>query len=258
VEEPLQIRIALSENGVPVERDIAITMRTPGHDADLACGFLFSEGLLQSSSQITRVRLSCGTGSKKKNCNTVVLELDPQSKVDPEQLKRHFYVSSSCGVCGKASIESLRPRLQFKLPSSHSSIHPDVIRQLPETLRQSQTVFDRTGGLHAAALFSFSGDLLAVREDVGRHNAVDKLIGAEFHAAKLPLHSRILLLSGRASFELVQKALMAGIPAIVAVGAPSSLAIQMARRFELTLVGFLRGNRFNVYSGVNRVMASEK
>jgi FdhD protein len=249
VEEPLQIRLNFSERGVSTEKDIAITMRTPGHDAELAAGFLFSEGLLQTPDQVVRIHPS----SMRKDCNTVVIELDPQSQFDSTQLKRHFYISSSCGVCGKASVESLRSRIQFTLPSSPASIDPDVIRRLPGLLREAQTVFERTGGLHAAALFSLSGELLALREDVGRHNAVDKLIGAEFLHASLPLHNTIMLLSGRASFELIQKALMAGIPAIVAVGAPSSLAVQMAQRYNLTLAGFLRGNRFNVYSGVARL-----
>ncbi len=252
VEEPLQIRIAYQTGGTRTEKDISITMRTPGHDAELAAGFLFSEGVLQSSNQILRIRQSCGIGSKSKDCNRVVLELSPEAKFDPQRLERHFYVSSSCGVCGKASIESLRAHIGSGLLPLHPCLDSAMIHRLPETLRNFQSVFQKTGGLHAAALLDFSGNLLSVREDVGRHNAVDKLIGAEFLRASLPLHENILLLSGRASFELVQKALMAGIPIIVAVGAPSSLAVEMALRYKMTLVGFVRGDQFNVYSGASR------
>jgi FdhD protein len=253
VEEPLQIRLAYKWNGTRVEKDIAITMRTPGHDAELAAGFLFSEGILRTSDDVLRIRDSCAVPSKSKDCNRVVFELSPEAKFDPQRMERHFYVSSSCGVCGKASIESIRSRVAFALPPRNVTLDSGVIHRLPETLRTFQSVFQKTGGLHAAALFDLSGQMLSVREDVGRHNAVDKLIGAEFLHGSLPLYDKLLLLSGRISFELVQKASMAAIPIIVAVGAPSSLAVETALQFNITLVGFVRGEQFNVYAGASRV-----
>jgi FdhD protein len=233
VEEPLEIRLA--------GRNVAITMRTPGNDEELAAGFLCTEGILQNPSQIT--------GISEPERNIVDVLLADETGVDFERLERHFYVSSSCGVCGKASIGALEatgcPALIRNLPVIPSS----VIHGLPGALRSHQAVFDRTGGLHAAALFDSSGQLLNLREDVGRHNAVDKLIGAAFLADSLPLNDHILLVSGRVSFELVQKALMGGIAVLAAVGAPSSLAIEVALRFGMTLAGFVREGRYNVYSG---------
>lgn len=230
VEEPLQIRV----NG----RDLSITMRTPGHDRELAVGFLFTEGILKIRADV----LAVDTAE-----NSVTLTL--ADGVDPGAA-RNFYTTSSCGVCGKASIDSLHasgcPMLR------HARINSEVIHTLPEKLRAAQSVFDHTGGLHGTALFDTAGNLETVREDVGRHNAVDKLIGAAFLDGRLPLENRILMLSGRASFELIQKAVMAGIPVVAAVGAPSSLAVQTALRFGMTLVGFVRDGRFNIYSGLNR------
>jgi FdhD protein len=231
VEEPLQIRV----NG----RDLSITMRTPGNDAELAAGFLFTEGILTARADVTGIE--CGE-------NTVNLTL--AEGVDPG-MSRNFYTTSSCGVCGKASIESLHAAGCAMIPST-SKVDREVIHRLPETLRASQSAFEHTGGLHGAALFDQRGNLEMTREDVGRHNAVDKLIGAAFLAEKLPLADRILMLSGRASFELVQKAVMAGIPVVAAVGAPSSLAVQTAQRFGVTLLGFVREGRFNIYSGISR------
>jgi FdhD protein len=190
--------------------------------------------------------------------NSITIDLRPGIGCDLQRLKRNFYVSSSCGVCGKISIEAVRSRIFFPLPSETPLIDLSVIPGLPDTLRHAQSVFDQTGGLHAAALFGASGGLLSLREDVGRHNAVDKLIGAEFMQARLPLRESLILVSGRASFELVQKVLMAGIPIMIAVGAPSSLAVEMALRFQLTLVGFLRGEQFNVYSGAFRIRKQAK
>ncbi len=229
VEEPLQIRA----NG----RDLAVTMRTPGHDEALAIGFLFTEGILKAREDLLAV---------ESGENTVDLSLAVEVEAS-----RNFYATSSCGVCGKASIESLRAAGCGTVPAG-PKIDRAVIHKLPETLRSSQSAFDHTGGLHGAALFDHQGDLEMTREDVGRHNAVDKLIGAAFLAGQLPLGGRILMLSGRASFELVQKAAMAGIPVVAAVGAPSSLAVETARRFGITLLGFVRGGRFNIYSGVER------
>lgn len=231
VEEPLQIRV----NG----RDLSITMRTPGHDRELAAGFLFTEGILKTRADVLAIDSAE---------NTVTLTL--ADGIDPGAA-RNFYTTSSCGVCGKASIESLHSVGCAMLP--HVAVAREVIHSLPEKLRVAQSVFDHTGGLHGAAIFDTSGKMESVREDVGRHNAVDKLIGAAFLGGRLPLGDRILMLSGRASFELVQKAVMAGIPVVAAVGAPSSLAVQTARRFGMTLAGFVRDGRFNIYSGVSRL-----
>jgi len=240
VEEPLQIRVG--------ERNVAITMRTPGNDEELAAGFLFTEGILQRADQI-------GAISAGPRRNYVTLTLAEGADVDLERLERHFYLSSSCGVCGKASIEALETIGCPFLPRDRPSVDPAAIHRLPEILRARQMVFDRTGGLHAAALFDPSGQLLDLREDVGRHNAVDKLIGSFFLKSAVPLNDHMLMVSGRTSFELVQKALMAGIAVLVAVGAPSSLAVELALRFGMTLLGFVREHRFNVYSGEWRLLA---
>jgi FdhD protein len=237
VEEPLQIRLDAS--------DIAITMRTPGHDRELAAGFLFTEGILSQASQISGI-----TADEKGGVNVQVAE---RVQIDLERLARNFYVTSSCGVCGKASIDALRAAGCPILPRGRPVIDARILPKLPQKLREAQAVFEHTGGLHAAGLFDASGTLLGLREDVGRHNAVDKLVGSAFLEDRLPLSEHILMLSGRVSFELVQKALMAGIPIVAAVGAPSSLAVETALRFGMTLVGFLRGERFNVYAGQSRL-----
>jgi len=236
VEEPLEIRLS--------DKTVSITMRTPGQDSELAAGFLFTEGIVRDRDQILDIQAS-------KNSATV--RLNAGVEVDFERMERHFYTTSSCGVCGKASIDALRIQGCPMLPNDAFAAASDVIHGLPGTLRSDQQVFDRTGGLHGAALFDSAGTLLMAREDVGRHNAVDKVIGAEFLAGRLPLADRLLLVSGRASFELTQKALMAGIPILAAVGAPSSLAVETARRFNMTLLGFVRDGRFNIYSGASRI-----
>jgi FdhD protein len=230
VEEPLQIRV----NG----RDLSITMRTPGNDGELAAGFLFTEGILTSREDLAAIE--CAENS---------VELTLAEGVDAGTA-RNFYTTSSCGVCGKASIESLHASGCRMLPALE--IRRDIITGLPEKLRATQAIFDHTGGLHGAGLFDAEGNLEMVREDVGRHNAVDKLIGAAYLENRLPLAKNILMLSGRASFELIQKAVMAGIPVVAAVGAPSSLAVETARRFGMTLAGFVRDGRFNIYTGVSR------
>lgn len=245
VEEPLEIRIG--------GRNVAITMRTPGNDRELAAGFLFSEGILAADAFMGADAAAIETGPS--NVVTVTLPDDSSAGggVDFERLERHFYLSSSCGVCGKASIQALEKSLEHAgctaPPRTGLAVDRELIHKLPEALRSRQAVFDRTGGLHAAGLFAGDGALIEVREDVGRHNAVDKLIGQALLAGRVPLHDRVLMLSGRASFELVQKALMAGIAVMAAVGAPSSLAVETALRFGMTLAGFVRGGRFNVYSG---------
>jgi FdhD protein len=233
VEEPLEIRIG--------DKPVSITMRTPGHDVELAAGFLFGEGILTEASDVERIETN--------GANMVSVFLRPGVDVDHARLERNFYTTSSCGVCGKASIEAVHATGCMMLERDGFTASAGIIHGLPGELRRTQEVFDRTGGLHAAALFEPCGDLCSLREDVGRHNAVDKVIGAEVLAGRTPLHKKILLVSGRASFELVQKALMAGIPILAAVGAPSSLAVELARRFHMTLLGFVRDDRFNVYAG---------
>ncbi len=237
VEEPLEIRIE--------DKPLSITMRTPGHDSELAAGFLFGEGILSGAQDIERI--------ESKGTNAVTVKLRAGVDVDSARLERNFYMSSSCGVCGKASIDAIHATGCAILPRGGFTIGAELVHGLPSKLRESQAVFDRTGGLHAAALFDSDGSLRSVREDVGRHNAVDKVIGAEVLAGRTPLSASILLVSGRASFELVQKAVMAGIPVLAAVGAPSSLAVDLAQRFQMTLLGFVREDRFNIYSGAWRV-----
>ena len=266
VEEPLEIRVGFCENGKRTHRAISITMRTPGDDADLAAGFLFTEGILGSPDEILQVRhcgLKIGSGkgaierASALNSNTIRVDLREDVAVDLKRLKRHFYTSSSCGVCGKSSIEAVGTGVE-KLPETGFVVRPDVIHQLPEILRSSQSVFDETGGLHASGLFTAGGRLDVICEDVGRHNALDKVIGRKFLSGEMPLSDRILMVSGRASFELVQKALMAGIPILAAVGAPSSLAVELAREFGMTLIGFVRDGRFNVYCGGERVELTQR
>jgi FdhD protein len=247
VEEPLEIRLG--------DKSISITMRTPGNDFDLAAGFLFTEGILHDATEVREIRWSHRTnGNARQVGNSVTVDLNPGVEVDLERLERHFYTSSSCGVCGKASMEAIQMQGCPVLPRNSPVVERSVVHLLPEALRRAQPVFERTGGLHAAALFSSEGTLQLLREDVGRHNAVDKLIGAEMLAGHTPLSDRVLFVSSRASFELVQKALMAGIPILAAVGAPSSLAVETAQRFNLTLLGFVRDSRFNIYSGASRIV----
>ncbi|MDB6114599.1 MAG: fdhD [Lacunisphaera sp.] len=254
IEEPLEIQLSYEKRGgLRVSKSISVTMRTPGCDEELAAGFLFTEGILSSRHQIEEIGSVASRPGAPVNGNTLRVSLRSAVEVDLRTLERHFYTTSSCGVCGKTSLEALCTTGQIALPPDEPLIAPEVIASLPQTLRRAQAVFDQTGGLHAAALFDAAGTLLAVREDVGRHNAVDKLIGGEFLAGRVPLHRGILLVSGRASFELMQKAVMAGIPVLAAVGAPSSLAVAVARQFGATLLGFVRDGRFNCYTGVNRI-----
>jgi FdhD protein len=246
VEEPLEIRLGLEIEGRRAHRSVSITMRTPGHDLELAVGFLFTEGILTAPEQVAGVR-SCGAG------NVVRVDLKRGMEVDLARLERHFYTSSSCGVCGKTSLEAVIVNCPARTREGWPVVEAATIQQLPVALRQSQAVFERTGGLHASALFDPEGRLLCVREDVGRHNALDKLIGVMFQEGRTPLGEMILLVSGRASFELVQKAAVAGIPILAAVGAPSSLAVDLARAQGMTLLGFVRSDRFNIYTGVERI-----
>lgn len=243
-EEPLEIRVN--------QRPVSVTMRTPGHDAELALGFLFTEGLLEGGAQVRRVRQpEPGAASQ-----WVEIELQPEMGWDEERLRRHFYATSSCGVCGKAAIEAVRRRGLRPL-TRRLQLTAELLTRLPERLRTAQAVFDKTGALHAAALFDADGRLEVLREDVGRHNAVDKVIGWALEAGRLPLECSILMVSGRGGFEIVQKAIAAGIPVVGCVSAPSSLAVRLAREFGQTLIGFLRGDRFVVYAGEERIVGSQ-
>jgi len=243
-EEPLEIRIA----GVP----LTVTMRTPGNDLELAAGFLLTEGIIESPEQIAGLRAKLPENGTKSNVVEVELK---DSDFDSEDLQRNFYATSSCGICGKASINAIRVRGLRQLDSGFR-VDPETLCQLPEALRAEQEVFSRTGGLHAAALFDGAGQLLALREDIGRHNAVDKIVGWAVLEKKLPLSQNVMLVSGRGGFEIVQKALAAGIPILASVSAPSSLAVKLARELGLTLVGFLRGRRFVVYSDEFRCVSA--
>lgn len=248
IEEPLEIQLGLAVDGRRTTRSISITMRTPGDDEELAAGFLFTEGIINSPAEIVRIRHWPQTVEKR---NTILIELADDVKVDLDRLERHFYTSSSCGVCGKTSIAAIAT--SARRIASDLILDAETIIGLADRLRRHQSVFDSTGGLHASGLFALDGTLDIIREDIGRHNALDKVIGGKFITGHLPLAESVLLVSGRASFELVQKALMAGIPVMVAVGAPSSLAVELARDFGLTLIGFVREGRFNIYAGGQRI-----
>ena len=244
-EEPLEIRIG--------DQPLSVTMRTPGHDVELAAGFLFTEGLIQNREQILAIdNVEPITDDGVKRGNVIQAELVEEAAPDLAKMRRHFFASSSCGICGKASIDAVRSRL-LTAPNPEFRVDAELLTSLPDILRSSQDVFQRTGGLHAAALFDSSGGLLVVREDIGRHNAVDKVIGWALLDHRVPLGNAVLLVSGRGGFEIVQKALVAGIPVLASVSAPSSLAVQLARELRMTLVGFLRGRRFVIYSGEDRI-----
>ncbi|MGO2746568.1 formate dehydrogenase accessory sulfurtransferase FdhD [Microbacterium sp.] len=251
VEEPLEIRVA----GTP----LAITMRTPGHDVELAAGFLVSEAVIASGSDFLSA-IHCGgpgTGGVENTYNVLDVALAPGVALPDPQLARNFYTTSSCGMCGKASIEAVETVSSYDVAADDAAVDAVALAGFPDALRAQQAVFDKTGGLHAAALFdAATGELLVLREDVGRHNAVDKVVGWAVLNDRLPLTGCVLMVSGRASFELVQKSIMAGIPILAAVSAPSSLAVELATSSGLTLVGFLRGATMNVYSHAERVVLS--
>jgi FdhD protein len=244
-EEPLEIRVG--------DEPLSVTMRTPGHDRELAAGFLFTEGLVQRLEQIVKLETREGQDGANRG-NVIQAELVPDAAPDFVKMKRHFFAASSCGICGKASIDSIRSRL-LRAPNPDFRLDAEILVRMPDALRSSQDVFRRTGGLHAAALFDSSGKLLVLREDIGRHNAVDKGIGWALLAGLVPLSDSVLLVSGRGGFEIVQKAIVAGVPVVASVSAPSSLAVQLARELRLTLIGFLRGRRFVIYAGEERVAA---
>lgn len=255
VEEPMEIRVGYGPAGARAQRSISVTMRTPGHDFELAAGFLFTEGMIRQAGDIHSIRYCTDLNTKENAENIVRVELKEDVHIDFGKLQRNFYTTSSCGVCGKESIEAVKVSCDTDTVTltDDLQVSPALVLSLPEKQRAGQNVFAHTGGLHASALYDENGNLLLLREDVGRHNALDKLVGASLMGGSIPLGRHILLLSGRASFELIQKSAMAGIPVICAVGAPSSLAVELARSFNITLVGFLRDKRFNVYSAPHRI-----
>jgi FdhD protein len=248
-EEPLEIRMRAGG----ASRTVAITMRTPGHDFELAAGFLYNEGVIAGIVDLRGISY-CLDGSVPQDQQYNVVNVDHAGQELPalDGLERHFTTTSACGVCGRAELESLEQRGIEPLAAA-ARVEASVLTALPERMRAAQGVFEHTGGLHAAGLFTLAGEFVALREDVGRHNALDKLIGWALLQKRLPLEACVLLVSGRTSYELVQKALVARIPIVCAVSAPSSLAVDVARRFGVTLVGFLRGERFNIYAGEERV-----
>ena len=252
-EEPLEIRLGYSrEDGSRTESSISITMRTPGNDEELAVGFLFGEGIIAQAGDVDLVR-PCGPPAPNGLINVVRVELAQHVRPDVGRLERHFYTTSSCGVCGKASLDAVAVNGRFAIRESAFAIRRSILGALPQALLKRQSIFDKTGGIHASGLFDAHGNIDLVREDVGRHNALDKLIGAQLRSGKVPLLERGILVSGRASFELLQKAMVAGCPLFAAVGAPSSLAVELAQEFGLTLVGFLRPDHFNVYANPQRI-----
>ncbi|CAN5123919.1 formate dehydrogenase accessory sulfurtransferase FdhD [soil metagenome] len=252
VEEPLEIRVAGSA--------LSITMRTPGHDFDLAAGFLVSEGIISTAEHFGAIRYCAGATADGENTyNVLDVTLSRGVPLPDPSLERNFYMTSSCGLCGKASIDAVRTLSAYPVAQDAVTVSDELLVTLPDRLREGQDVFEKTGGLHAAALFDAeTGRMLVLREDVGRHNAVDKVIGWALKEGMLPLRGTVLMVSGRASFELVQKASMAGIPILSAVSAPSSLAIDLAREVGLTIVGFLRGSSMVVYSGAERIVSKER
>ena len=265
LEEPLEIRLVYGPANARATKSISVTMRTPGNDDELAAGFLMTEGVIGDATDIEKIvsaaekpgpaateQKHLGELHDRPQRNVVLVELAPAIKVNLASLERNFYTTSSCGICGKASLLALQTVCPPRRVNTFS-IDAEVLYSLPARLREAQSVFDRTGGLHGAGLFDASGKLLALREDVGRHNAVDKLVGAEFLADRTPLRDSLLLLSGRASFELLQKAVMSGVSMIAAIGAPSSLAVAVAKEFDMILVGFLREGRMNIYHGTRHI-----
>jgi FdhD protein len=248
VEEPMEIRVG--------GRPLTVTMRTPGDDFNLAAGFLVSEGVVHAAQDVAAIRYCAGATAHGANSyNIVDVVLSPGVEPPDASLERNFYTTSSCGLCGKASLDAVRTTAAWTVTDDGLRLEPKTLSALPDQLRAAQRVFDSTGGLHAAGLFTTEGELLCLREDIGRHNAVDKVVGHALSAGMLPLRGTVLMVSGRASFELVQKAVMAGIPVLAAVSAPSSLAVDLAAESGMTLIGFLRGASMNVYAGAERLRA---
>lgn len=245
IEEPVEMGIEFGEPDNRQTQNIAITMRTPGDDEVLTIGFLLTEGIIQKYEDIKNIQLD-------ELNNKVTVSLHPDCNFDTNKLSRHLFTSSSCGVCGKTSIDHLKTTIPYQLNTNEPLIKKEALYHLPEVLKANQQLFDQTGGIHATGLFTAQGEFVKLFEDVGRHNALDKLLGWALKAGKLPLSNSIILLSGRASFELIQKALMTGGAVVAAVGAPSSLAVELAEEYGMTLIGFLKPHQFNVYSGFDR------
>jgi FdhD protein len=244
-EEPLEIQLEFGSPGKRLQKNISVTMRTPGYDEGLAAGFLFTEGIISNSDEILSITVN--------GINRVLVSLSEGTRINLARTERNFYTTSSCGVCGKTSIDAIKTVSLYDQQATRISVQPELLHSMYDQLMGRQQVFEQTGGMHAAALYDLNGCFLTLREDVGRHNALDKLIGYCFLNNQLPLSEKILLLSGRASFELLQKASMAGIQLVAAVGAPSSLAVELAKACGITLLGFLRNERFNIYSGAERI-----
>ena len=252
VEEPLEIRLKFYDGISRREKKLAVTMRTPGYDFELAVGFLITEGIVNSYSEIERI-FYCEDVKAEEEGNVLVVSLNEQCRLPESVFNRNFYLNSSCGVCGKSSIDSIETICNTKFDTENPKVQIDLLHRIPELAREDQSVFKYTGGLHASALFDLEGNILLIREDIGRHNALDKLIGARAIKNESNDNS-ILFVSGRAGFELVQKSVVAGIPIMISVGAPSSLAVGLALKFKQTLIGFARNNKFNVYTGSDRVL----
>jgi FdhD protein len=252
-EEPLEIKVKHGPEENRHTFTLSITMRTPGNDYDLVRGFLFTEGIIRRKEQIKSITYDLNLSPAQQQLNSVLVTLTSDVILDAGQLERHFYTSSSCGICGKTSIEMVKLQSSFFPPKNPKAISKEVIHQLPEILKNEQSTFQQTGGIHAAALLDLNGKLISAEEDIGRHNAVDKLIGWALEDGHVPLRNRILFVSGRAGFELVQKAVMAGVTYFVAIGAASSLAIELAEENKVTLIGFLGPKKFNVYTGNDRI-----
>ena len=248
VEEPLEIQLLSGNTDNRAQKSISVTMRTPGHDEELAAGFLFTEGIIRSNQEILFIEQETFDGNK------ILVGLQENVIPDIQKMERNFYTTSSCGVCGKSSIDAIKTVSVYNMEPDEICLKADMFYHIHYAVREKQVLFKSTGGLHASALFDMEGNFIMLREDIGRHNALDKVIGASLLNEELPLNKTILLLSGRASFELIQKACMAGIKVITAVGAPSSLAVELAKECNMTLIGFLRDERFNIYSGEQRII----
>jgi len=248
VEEPLEIQLLSGDADNRVQKSISVTMRTPGHDEELSAGFLFTEGIIRNNQELLFIK------QEAPGTNKILVGLQENVNLNIQKTERNFYTTSSCGVCGKSSIDAIKTISAYNNEPDEICLKAEMFYSFLDIAREKQSIFNSTGGLHGAALFDLEGNFILLREDVGRHNALDKVIGASLLTEELPLNKSILLLSGRASFELIQKACMAGIKVITAVGAPSSLAVDLAKESNITLIGFLRDERFNIYSGEQRIM----